>query len=227
MFSKIIYINLDRRTDRNESVLHEIEKIGFDGPVERVSATDGSKMSFDIIKNNFTDRSIKEAYTKEKNVGGAKMTLGAMGLALTYKIVLNKIINDNDHEYTLILEDDVKFVDDFLEKCNDLIDNIPNYDILYPGYHNYDGQDRENYTIMNRVWGTHSFIVNKKAAREILKIYPLDQQFDSELGRSYKKLNVFGTKFNEKLTWTPNDESDIQNMIEGFDNLIDNFEFIF
>jgi len=228
MFNKIIYINLDRRPDRNKNIINEINKIGFNGPVERISAVDGNKISEDIMKNNFTVKAIIESKSNIKGTAGNKMTLGAMGLALTYKNILNKILNDN-YEYTLILEDDAKFVDNFLGKINNFINNIPEYDLLYPGYHNGEGLDKGNYAEVYKAWGTHSLIVNKKAASEILKIFPLDTQFDTEISRSFKNLNVFATKFYDKLIWTPNNDSDIQDKIEeiyGLDNTTLQYAFI-
>lgn len=218
MFNKIIYINLDRRPDRNKNILDEINKINFDGPIERISGIDGSKVSLDDLQNNFTKKAILEARSDLEGTAGNKMTFGAMGLALTYKNILTQILNDN-YEYTLILEDDAKFVDNFLEKINNFLNHIPEYDLLYPGYHNGEGHDEGTYAKVYKVWGTHSLIVNKKAAKEILKIFPLDKQFDTEISRSFKNLNVFATKFYEKLIWTPNDDSDIQpQIIESFNN---------
>jgi predicted AlkP superfamily phosphohydrolase/phosphomutase len=37
MFTKIIYINLDRRSDRNELMKKEFEKINWTGEIERIS----------------------------------------------------------------------------------------------------------------------------------------------------------------------------------------------
>jgi len=229
MFKKIIYINLDRRPDRNQQIIDEINKIQFDGPIERISGVDGNKISIDIMKENFTENAINEANNNIKGEAGVRMTLGAMGLSLTYKQIFTQILNDK-YEYTLILEDDAKFVDNFLEKINDLINNIPEYDILYPGYHNGYGEDEGNYAIVEKVWGTFSFIVNKKAAAEILKLFPLDTQFDTEIHRTFENLRVFATLYDQKLVWTPNDDTDIQtnleNGLEGFINTSLDFSFI-
>jgi GR25 family glycosyltransferase involved in LPS biosynthesis len=220
MFNKIIYINLDRRTDRNENILKEISKIQFDGPVERFSAIDGKKLSAEEIIKNFTGKASEEVEKKDiKNVQGNRMTAGAMGQSMSLKIVLEKIIAGPD-EYVLILEDDVYFVDDFLEKLKKFIDKVPEYDLLYPGYHNSTNFEKtDNYVIPKNMWGLHSIIVNKKAASEILKIFPLDNQFDTEIQKVLPKLKVYATNFDEKLIITPNDDTDIQ-IVEGFKILL-------
>jgi GR25 family glycosyltransferase involved in LPS biosynthesis len=220
MFNKIIYINLDRRPDRNTNILNEISKIGFDGPVERFSAVNGKTLSNEDIIKNFTPKASDEALKKDiKNVQGNRMTYGAMGQCMSLKTILEKIVVGPD-EYVLILEDDIYFVDNFLEKFKKFVDKVPEYDLLYPGYHNSnDFQELEDYTIPKNMWGLHSIIVNKKAATEILKLFPLDNQFDTEIQNIFPNLKIYATNFNEKLVITPNDDSDIQ-IIENFKHLL-------
>ena len=87
-----------------------------------------------------------------------------MGKSMSLKTILEKIINGPD-EYVLILEDDVYFVDNFLEKFQKFVDKVPKYDLLYPGYHNSTNFEQlDDYIIPKNMWGLHSIIVNKKGA---------------------------------------------------------------
>jgi GR25 family glycosyltransferase involved in LPS biosynthesis len=48
MFSKILYINLDRRHDRKENVDAQLKIIRYNGLVERISAVDAKQLDFDV-----------------------------------------------------------------------------------------------------------------------------------------------------------------------------------
>jgi GR25 family glycosyltransferase involved in LPS biosynthesis len=52
-FSKIFYINLDRRPDRDENVKKQIKHLGLEDVTKRVSASDGSKLNLDEDYMNF------------------------------------------------------------------------------------------------------------------------------------------------------------------------------
>jgi GR25 family glycosyltransferase involved in LPS biosynthesis len=64
------------------------------------------------------------------------MTKGAAGCAISHYNTYRKIIKEyNDTDKILILEDDITFDKDFINKLQEHLKNIPNYDILFLGYH--------------------------------------------------------------------------------------------
>lgn len=112
-FEKGYYINLDRRTDRNDLFKAEIERVGLSEFFERVSAEDGITEP-DVLKRHYYC-----AYTHYK---------------------LFQRIYEEGYERVLVFEDDAFFYDEgiksSLELINDALDelqNFPDWDMVYLG----------------------------------------------------------------------------------------------
>lgn len=102
-------INLKRRDDR----LKEL-RLPFDYTI--FEATDGREV--------FSQYPIKQQ--------------GFMGCWDSHRRLFNKIKEENT-EYTLIMEDDVDLVENFNERLNEVISELPNdWDLLYLGGWNVD-----------------------------------------------------------------------------------------
>lgn len=137
MFTKILYINLDRRQDRNKNVLEQLKKINYNGNIERISAVDAIKLNFNIIpKTLITDEGLATTTSKDMHLY-TYLTKGAIGCALSHKIVFEKVLYGNN-DYVLILEDNMWFIDNFNNKLKKVLANFldSKYDILWLGYHN-------------------------------------------------------------------------------------------
>lgn len=201
MFTKILYINLDRRTDRKEHVLDGIKKIGYSGKVERVAGVDWKTIDFNNIDSKlFTENAVNTALDKTKPLY-SPMTKGGIGCALAHRNAYLNVLNSND-EYVLIVEDDIWFDEQFMDKLNKYLKEIPKYDILWLGYHYKDIKEETNkcYNIPGRyLFGLFGYVINKKAARELLTIFPLEHQIDSEIPKIFSKLKVYSIKEDLKL----------------------------
>lgn len=165
MISKIYYINLDRRPDRDENVKKEISKINFSGPVERIPAVDGRELDIPNLSENLITKDGKSD-ALNKNAGlYYVMTPGAIGCALSHHNLANKIIEEMaDDNYVLILEDDVVLEDDFMNKINNYLKEMPKFDILLIGYHMKQNKmvGGSFYDKPSKSWGTFGFVTNKK-----------------------------------------------------------------
>lgn len=196
MFTKIIYINLDRRPDRNEHVKKELKKINFNGKIERISAVDGKNIDLNNVDHLFSQRTINEAKVENPKFvnPGSFMTRGAMGCALSHRNAYINILNGNDDK-VLILEDDIIVDDNFNEKIKEYLKHISDYDMLYLGYHNehYGSIQINDYYIKpaNIVYGLFAYIIDKRIADKLLNMFPIDRQIDSDLSKVYSKINVF------------------------------------
>ena len=99
-----------------------------------------------------TDSGKKDALNKDQRLY-TYLTPGATGCALSHLNVCNKIIHEmKDDEYALILEDDVTLADDLLNKINDVMKQIPSFDMLYVGY---SGKN-DSVIIENTIYGKPS-----------------------------------------------------------------------
>ncbi len=237
MISKIYYINLDRRPDRDENIKKEINKINYNGPVERISAVDGNQLDIlNLSEKLITQEGKNDALNKNAGLYYI-MTPGAIGCALSHRNLATKIIEEmSDNNYVLILEDDVVLEDDFMNKLNKYIKDMPHFDILLIGYHMKQNKMVGNsfYDKPIKSWGTFGFVTNKKGSSEILKLFPIKYQVDTEMHKLYNNnnLEIYSLKENNRLVKSPQSQEDSQYgtdiqlreypELETFTNIINN-----
>lgn len=204
MFNKIIYINLDKRSERNNNILIElnIHQLHKFNPI-RFPAIDGHEINYNhLSKNIITQNAINDALNKNAGMYSI-MTKGGIGCALSHYSIYNMIINNNNSDYYLIIEDDIQFNQNFLNKLNYYLKELPYYDILYLGYHSYKSTDNNNNLIYfdkpKYIFGTYGYIINYKAAKELLKIFPINKQIDSEIYKIFDNIDVYCLKDEFKL----------------------------
>ena len=226
MFKKIYYINLDHRKDRKENVDKQLKKINFSGPVERINAAYGKNLDLNLIPSNlFTKDAIADTTNKKLINNTSKMTKGGMGVSLSQRWIYEKVLCGDD-DYVLILEDDITVPDNFMEKLENKLKNIKEFDILYLGYHiKVDTHTDEHYDFPEKIWGLFGYIINKKAAKHLIELFPLSQQIDTEIPKAFKHLKVLALKKDERLILSPLSQdqskftSDIQFSREAFTDL--------
>jgi len=151
-FDKIYCINLDRRKDRWDETVNELNKWGLLNQVERYSAIDGS----DII-------------------GEYPISLGNVGLIETNI----KIINDakeKNYDNILILEDDVEFTKN-IDLFADYYNQLPkDYDMVWlGGNHNLHmgklvNKINDKIIKLHSTYATHAVIINKSMFDVIPKL---------------------------------------------------------
>lgn len=139
---KKFVINLKRRDDRLKELKLPFEYTIFE-------ATDG--------KSVFSEYPVKQQ--------------GFMGCWDSHRRLFN-IIKEENLEYSLIMEDDVDVVDNFNERLNEVISELPNdWDLLYLGGWNVGDivkySDKLNHA--KKVYTTHAFIVRQKFVDTAIK----------------------------------------------------------
>ena len=180
-------INLDRSKGRYEYVKDNLHALGY--PVERISAVDAKAMSDEEIKS-YLDL---EFITKRTDHNFFK---GAVGCALSHIKVWQAFL-ESDAEYALIFEDDVVFDPKLLkESVSELLENKEKWDIvqLYidqkrgmPLHFQELGNQQKMEVYLTKVYGTVSYLVNRKAARALLeKSLPLKMPIDVYFTRSWE-----------------------------------------
>lgn len=190
MINKAYYINLDHRLDRNE---HFLKNVKIDIKIERFSGVYGEKLDIENLSEKIvTEEGKKDSLDKNKQVY-TYLTKGALGCALSHKKIWEKTIEEN-YEKTMILEDDITIVESFEKKLYEILKENQDLDVYYLGYSQFKGGrfKLESKVINNpkNVFGLFGYIINKKAAAEFLKIFPITKQLDSEVCRAYKNLKI-------------------------------------
>lgn len=217
MFNKVLYINLDRRQDRNENVINELNKSKIDNNiVQRIPGVDWKTLDFNNLSNElFTNTAIATALDNNSPVF-VPITKGGIGVALAHRNAYLNVL-ESQEEYVLILEDDIHMSDNFTERLNEYLKEIPTFDILFIGFHQITIDENVNqnnrnkcYLIPNNAWGLFGYIINKKAASDLLKIFPLTHQIDTEISKSFPNLNVFCLKYENRIIHSEGSATDTE-----------------
>jgi glycosyl transferase family 25 len=208
LFDKIIYINLDRRPDRNLNVKNQLEKVGLLHMAERFSAIDGKTLDL----NNMDPKIITPEgveYAKKSDILYSHLTIGAIGCAMSHRAIYQKIIDENINS-CLILEDDITFDEKFNEKIKQLENELQlhnnnnNFDLFFLGFHpgtsfNFEMYIAKNITKYNTVYGLFGYIVTKKGAKKLLDLFPITYQIDTEISKNTNKIDIYGVNVSNKI----------------------------
>jgi len=198
---KILYINLDRCTDRNNNMINLLNEHKLLNNSIRINAVDGKQLNKkDILLNDVSINGINDAYNFEQKVY-IPLTVGGIGCALSHKKCYQYIV-DNKIPYCLILEDDIHVDNDLIDKLEQL--NPPNdFEILFLGYHSihikkHDIVIKNNdyeYVKPIKAYGLFGYIVSYTGAKKLLdNVFPITQQIDSEIPKHFDKINVYAIK---------------------------------
>ena len=130
---KIYYINLSKRTDRNQHFLDQIKKQNIpEEKVERFEAVNGleykfSQQEIDLFKN------VNYLYMSTK--------LQIIGNQLSHFKIFQEMIERN-YKYIIICQDDIILKDNFTAYIDEVISNIPDdAEIIHFGFHKYAVRD--------------------------------------------------------------------------------------
>ena len=132
------YINLDRRTDKNNDALNNIKKLGFDN-ITRFSAIDGKNLVTDLQNKNYYNNPIIQNLKINNNC--KKNNACELACSLSHYFLLNQILEDEnikDDDIVFMFEDDFFINEKYLEDnggLNEIIKDLDkfNWDLIYFG----------------------------------------------------------------------------------------------
>jgi len=195
---KIYIINLEKRSDRLTFVEsnYNLEKEFI-----IYKAIDGNSLDLKQLETEgIIDEETIRQMNKKREHHFELTHKGAIGCYLSH-YYLWKSLKESDDNQILIIEDDIIFNKITLREINKrllllptdwdiylLIDENYAYDNNY-----YNKQTHKNLLKVNRFFGTHAYIINKKAVEKIFKtntIFPINQQIDSYLSELSNDFNL-------------------------------------
>ena len=204
-------ISLEKDEIKCNNVIKNLENFGIKN-IKKFNAINGNDISMTLepigYKHPFVNVSLSAQYVlyngrKEHKDLPSK---GAIGCYLSHVLLWKKLV-ESENEYMLIFEDDVvPLYINSDEKINELLNELnSNFDILLLGC---DCRDKKKIEVSKNInkciffFESHSYIISKKAAKELLKyIYPIDMQIDSYISfynlinpnfkTYYSKTNLF------------------------------------
>jgi GR25 family glycosyltransferase involved in LPS biosynthesis len=198
--------NLDRKKYLDEHLKTFNIPFEFRSLFDRDSQDILSDMYFDISLENCNKRNhILREYNKLIEIGPDKDTLKGRAyraVTLEHFKTYEHILNKTDFNNVLILEDDVRFCDNFTALLNDFLQALPdNYDVCYIG----SGCNLQLPDSTDKILDKHpyyyskcsdSYIISRKALEKIVKTaLPFFGAIDWELNylQALNKLNVYWT----------------------------------
>lgn len=215
-FSKIFYINLDHRTDRNLSISEQFMK--YDIQAERFSAIRISEQESELLTANGYPLCEKVSDDdKEHKERIKKVTLGQRSCLFSHLKII-QYAKDNNLDNVLIFEDDAVFnmeidVKDVLFKTLEELKKNK-WDMFYLGCIPLSELSHQGEFLrkMGHFSTTTAYAVNK-SCYEILLDFPFKHEMNidvhfSKLSGMMGKINVYTPKF--PLVYQTEDFSDIQ-----------------
>ena len=148
---------IHRPQDKEREECIELFENHLQRKIQRVDGFDGKE---------FIEKGFPTKHPREKT----PTSPGNIGCTLSHIFILESILKSN-HEYVLILEDDVEYISDFSEFVKASF-TLPHWDILFLGVNELvDSTETENPMIhrVSRFWGTHAVILTRVAAAHICK----------------------------------------------------------
>ncbi len=179
---KNIYcINVRLSEERRERMMKRFIKSGLHEKAKFIEAVELDTNLFDYYYD-------KDSYygIHEDNIEAEKRV--ASCLASHLKAIRFFLSESKDKEYAIICEDDVQLHNNFIEKFNDVWNNMPdNCPLISLGYLIWHWEDLEwagknidieNISTMNwDTWGTQMYLISTEYAKKVLELY--DRPFEN------------------------------------------------
>ena len=192
----ITVINLEKDKDRWQNIKRQALRLK-NMPVNRWNATNGKNITPDEAKKGGVDETIAK-FDKNKIVS---TNAGEVGCWLSHKFLLEHLAKQNvpSNFGHLILEDDVDFNPDFIDKFKTIARNIPlNWDIIYLSITNPVGNTEiapniyKGKSSTNGNYGTYSYMVRHGSINKILnELKTMKYAIDIQYGYAFSVLNVY------------------------------------
>lgn len=195
--TKCYVINLEKDTERMSKFRYYYKNSDISElPYERFNAINGKQIDVSkyVSQRGLVD--INNSETLRYRTKHYQLTMGAVGCYLSHLTLYKRLLEDPNHEYYLIFEDDVEFNKDILQNIMYYENNAPeNWDLLIFGAIREFGDKQSPYIRYNYFWGLNCYLINKKGARKIVEENEINMQIDSAMNVMIRqnRLNVYGT----------------------------------
>lgn len=178
-FDKVYVLNLNRRKDRLKTSTKKLEYCEIE--FERFAAIDGS-----VLQNVWETFSSKKHTLANPNY---------LACAISHLSIYRDAL-DNGYSKILIVEDDVSIRKNANDEFSNIIDNLPDWELLYLGFIPLtDNRMQWTYREFNVVskniaqsknfWGLYGYGISSELMQEVLERYNKD--FSMELDRFFVK----------------------------------------
>lgn len=223
--TKCFVINLEKNTDRLQRFLEGYTKSDINSiTLERFNAINGKEVDLVEYVTPLAYDQIISAETNGYRLRHYELTRGAIGCFLSHVSLYNRLLDDSNHDFYLIFEDDAVVPANVIKKLQYLIKKAPdNWDILVFGViREVISEPGEIFDKVKTWWGLFGYAINKKGAKRIVDEFnntKIDKQIDSMMSMMINENNLDVYSSTIHLISHNSDDTDIQLPIQIADNI--------
>jgi GR25 family glycosyltransferase involved in LPS biosynthesis len=200
--TKSFVINLEKNADRLTRFKDSYDESDINIiPLERFNAVNGKTLD---LEKYVTEKAYDQIVSAEKNgyrLRHYELTRGAVGCFMSHRTLYKKLIDDPDHDFYLIFEDDAFTPKNLIKPLQLYIDNAPyDWDILLFGViREVIDKKGKLFDKVKTWWGLFGYAINKKGAKKFINELNvkkrIDKQIDSMMSMMIQdnKLNVYSS----------------------------------
>lgn len=209
-------INLDRRTDRLKSFIKNVEekKLVFSN-LERFSAIDAKTMNDSYI-NSIIDISAQKGVFGKRDYHEELNGKGSVGCYLSHFTLWKKCIELN--EPILIMEDDIDFANNFMEKLEIVHTYLPQKGLTLFNYQFNTKPEKINKYIfkVKHFFFLQFYTITPEFIKEVYPfLFPIKYQIDSVLSFLSPFVNIYAVSYDNKpLVVQIKSKSDVQTVAD-------------
>lgn len=209
LIEKVYICHYTKLTDRFEPVNKQLSNYQLMDKSKWIIENDAEHINFEIIKNTMPNI--------QKPFFSRTLKISELSLILKHIKAFEDIV-ENGYTYSLVLEDDALFIDDFLNRLNmQMIDFNPNFDLIWVGTccdlkSEYINSSRFLYpNIGSRC--THGYLISYKCAVRMLQFMKFNNMpMDFAFNKAISELNFVNYWMEPALIFqNPVFETSIQN----------------
>ena len=180
-------------------------------PLERYNAINGRKLDPQKYITEHAYSTLVENEENKYRTRHYELTRGAIGCYLSHTAMYQKLLDDPDHDYYIIFEDDAAILPHVLDKFNLAINYAPtDWDmVLFAPIMEvlankpYDA-NTHLFRKLNTFWGLCGYAINKRGAHKFIEEFhakKISMQIDSKMSYMILHGNFNVYAFNDKTIW--------------------------
>ena len=170
----------------------------FKNYVKKFLGTYGKKRNKKIYDNKIVNLKWDYGLWKNQRSNIINMTDSEIGVSLSHYRLWKKLLETSDINSMMILEDDAtKTAKNFDLILNNIMLNVPNdWDIILLGFWLHRGikNDKKINNLIYKVSDfvlLHCYIINKKGAKKLIDLLPINMPIDSFISQHSDKINIY------------------------------------
>jgi GR25 family glycosyltransferase involved in LPS biosynthesis len=178
-------INLDKNKERLNNSMYFYNSSDFSKiPITRYSAVVGANLNPAQYLSEDALVEFNETARRGYRTKHYQLTAGAIGCYLSHVNLFKQLVADENNDYYLIFEDDIKVDAKGYSLLQKTLSSPPNnWDMILLGFskiHQYAGNPSNGYTKVKSFWGMNGYLINKSGAQTFLNYStPIDAQIDN------------------------------------------------